>query len=78
MNEQEIRAFLKKLREQLHNKYKNKDDEEIDAIILDGFFKSYLDDEMCRNDLEVLTLAMGYEPKKEVLDEIDRQKNGGK
>ena len=78
MNEQEIRNLIRDLRAQFKKAYKGKSEDDIDHMILDMFFKSYCDDKICREDLETLTIAMGYEPVKKVLDEIERQKKGGK
>lgn len=78
MNEKEIKQLIKQLRNQFRAKFKDKSEEEIDGMILDMFFKAFCEDKMSREDLTVLTEVMGYEAKKEILDEIEKEKKGEK
>ena len=78
MNEQEIRQFIKQLRDQFSAKFKGESEEEIDKRILDMFFEVFCDDKMSRGDLTVLAELMGYEVKEEILDEVEKEKRGDK
>ena len=78
MNEKQINAMLKQLRAQFKKQNPGKSAEQIDEMILDLFFKMYCYDKMDRHDLTTLTEAMGYEVKDDVLDEIEKEKEGGK
>ena len=74
MNEKQINATIKQLKQQLSKKYKTKTEEEIEKMILDMFFKAFCEDKISREDLTVLTMAMGYEVKDDILDEIEKKK----
>ena len=78
MNHREIMQLIKQMREQFKRSCPSKSDEEIDKMILDVFFKAYCEDKMDREDLTTLTNALGYGINKEILDEIEREKRGGK
>lgn len=64
MNDEEMRSTIEQIKAQVKAKPENKDktDEEIDEIILDGFLKSYTEGEMTKEDLLGLAELMGYEP----------------
>ena len=76
MNEKQIRELIAQLRQQFKAKYRSKSDEEIDKMILDVFFKAYCEDKMDRENLTTLTEVLGYQVNDEILDEIEREKNG--
>ena len=76
MNEKQIRELITQLRQQFKAKNRDKSDEEIDKMILDVFFKAYCEDKMDREDLTTLTEVLGYQVNDEILDEIEREKNG--
>lgn len=76
MDEQEIKTTIEAIKQQMRKKYRGKSEEELDKMLLDAFFKAYCDDEMSKDDLIALTCVMGYEPKYEILDEIEEQKKG--
>ena len=48
---------------------RNKTEEEIDEIILDGFFKAFCDGKISREDLVAIAEAMGYEPTEEFMND---------
>lgn len=77
MNEQEIKLTLSQLKEQFSLRYPEKNEEEIEEMILHMFFDAYVSGKMCREDLETLTIMLGYDVKKDVLDEVERQLQGG-
>ena len=76
MNEKQIEMLIKQLRQQLKSKHKTKTDDEIDKMILDMFFGAFIDDKISREDLCALTIALGYEPREDILDEIEKEKGG--
>lgn len=63
MNEEELRKTIEEIRAQLKAKPENKDktEDEVDEEMLDGFFKSYTEGELSKEDLEAIAGAMGYE-----------------
>ena len=76
MNEKQIRELIAQLRQQFKARNRDKSDEEIDKMILDVFFKAYCEDKMDREDLTTLTEVLGYQVNDEILDEIERERNG--
>ena len=74
MNEQQIRATIKQLQQQLGKKYKAKTEEEINEMILDMFFQAFCEDHISREDLTAFTEIMGYRVNDDILDEIEKQK----
>ena len=78
MNEQEIKQLIKQLKQQFKSKYPNKSDEDIEHMILDLFFQTFIEDKMDRQDLTTLTRALGYEVNDDILDQIEQDKKGGK
>ena len=63
MNDEELRSTIEEVKAQVKAKPENKDktEDEIDEIILDGFFKAYTEGEMSKEDLGAIAQAMGYE-----------------
>lgn len=78
MDEKQIKLLIKDFRLSFKKRYPNSTDEEIDHMILDVFFQAYCEDKMDRHDLTVLTDFLGYEVVDDVLDEIEKEKKGGK
>ena len=78
MNEKQIRLMLKNLKAYYKKHNPNKTETEIEEMILDLFFKMYCEDKMDREDLTTLTEVMGYQVKDDVLDEIEKEKKGGR
>ena len=78
MSEKEIKQLIKDMKNQFSKAYPKKSEEEIEKMILDVFFKAYCEDKMDREDLKTLTSALGYEIKDEILDQIEKEKKGGK
>ena len=62
---------LSQIKEQVKAKpeNRNKTEEEIDEIMLDGFFKAFCDGKMSREDLAAIAEAMGYEPTEEFMND---------
>ena len=71
MNDKELRETLKAIKAQVKAKPENKgkSDEEIDRILLDGFFQAFCDGKMSRNDLAAITQALGYEVSEEFMND---------
>ena len=71
MNEEELIETLKQIKEAVWAKPENKDktEDQIDEIILDGFFARYCEGKMSKDDLLAITYAMGYEPTEELLND---------
>ena len=63
MDEEELLQTLNEIKAQIRAKPENrgKSEEEIDGILLDGFFKAFCDGKMSKADLEAITEALGYE-----------------
>lgn len=63
MNEEEIRTAVEEIKAQLKAKeeYKDKSDDELDEVMLDGFFKAYTEGKMSKDDLGAIIGVMGYE-----------------
>ena len=78
MNEKQIRLMIKNLKAYYKKHNPNKTETEIEEMILDLFFKMYCEDKMDREDLTTLTEVMGYQVKDDVLDEIEKEKKGGR
>lgn len=78
MNEKEIMELIEALKKDFKREYPKKNEEEIEHMILDRFFKGFCYGKMSRADLTTLTRAMGYDIKEEVLDQIEREMKGGK
>ena len=78
MNEKQIMLMLKNLKAYYKKRNPNKSEKEIEEMILDLFFKMYCEDKMDRADLTTLTNALGYEVKDDILDEVEKEKKGGK
>ena len=70
MNEEELVETLKQIKEAVWAKPENKDktEDQIDEIILDGFFQSFCDGKITKEDLCAIAVAMGYEPTEEFLN----------
>ena len=67
MNDEELRSTIEEVKAQVKAKPENKDktEDEIDEIVLDGFFKAYTEGEMSKEDLGAIAQAMGYELSEE-------------
>jgi len=63
MNDEEIRKTIEEVKAQVKAKPENqeKSEDEIDEMILDGFFKAYTEGKMSKEDLEAIAGTMGYE-----------------
>ncbi len=73
-NEQILKT-INEIRRQLKAKkeYKNKSDDEIDRIILDGFLKAFDEGEMDKESFLGIMDLMGYEPTEEFLKAISEE-----
>ncbi len=71
---EEIRSTLEQIKAQLKAKPENKDksDDEIDEMMLDGFLKAFDNGEMEKDDLFGIMDLMGYEPTKEFEAEVEK------
>ena len=78
MNEKEIKKTLSDIKNMIKEKYPNETEKQIEHRMLDMFFKAYCDDAICREDLTALTMALGYEVKNDVLDQVEKEKKEGK
>ena len=74
MNKEQITLTLNEMKAQFKKAYPERTEEEIEEMILDIFFDGYCNDKMSREDLTVLTMALGYEVNNEVLDNIEKEK----
>ena len=63
MNDEEIRTTIEEMKAQVKAKPENKEktEEEIEEMMLDGFFKAYTEGKMSKEDLGALAGVMGYE-----------------
>ena len=77
-NEEQVKKELERIRKEQKARFPDKTDEEIDELILNAFFQAYCENEMSREDLTGLTIAMGYEVVDEVLDKVEKEKKGKK
>lgn len=78
MNNKEIIQLIKNLREEFKKGFPKKSDEERDNMILDVFFEAFCRNEIDRQDLTTLTIAMGHEVNNEVLDQLENEMKGVK
>lgn len=76
MNQKELKKTLNEIKGAIKKNKPNLSEKEINKTLLDNFFRSYCDDEITRDDLEAVTIALGYEINEEVLDEIEKEKRG--
>ena len=74
MNDEELRQTMKEMHEAFKQKFPKKSDEEIDQMMLDMFFKAFCEDKMYKEDLMAITYVLGYTPREDILDEIEREK----
>lgn len=75
MDEKEIMQVIADLRRETKARFPNKTEEEVDEFILDDmFFRAFCEDRLPREDLEVLAMAMGYQPNPEILDQVEKEK----
>ena len=74
MNDKQINATIKQLKQQLSKMHKTKTEEEIEEMILDMFFKAFCKEKISREDLTALTMVMGYEVNDDILDEVEEKK----
>lgn len=67
---------INEIRRQLKAKKENKEksDDEIDRIILDGFLKAFDEGEIDKESFLGIMDLMGYEPTKEFLEAISEEK----
>ena len=75
MNNEQIKTLIKQMRSQFKAMYKNKNDDEIDRMILDVFFQAFCEKKMYRDDLTTLTNALGYEINDDVIDQVEKDRN---
>ena len=63
MNDEEIRTTIEEMKAQVKAKPENegKTEDEIEEIMLDGFFKAYTEGKMSKEDLAAIAGVMGYE-----------------
>ena len=78
MNEKQIELLIKQLKQQFKKKRPNSTEEDIEHMILDLFFQMFCEDKMDRKDLTTLTEALGYQVKDDILDEVEKEKKGGR
>lgn len=80
MEQEELKSTIDQIIAQVKAKPENKDknQEEIEKIVLDGFLKSFDEGEITRDDLEGITLVMGYEFTPEFAQELDAKDKEGK
>lgn len=78
MNEKQIQLLIKQLKEKFKKKHPNSTEEDIEHLILDLFFQMFCEDKMDRKDLTTLTEALGYKVKDDILDEVEKEKKGGR
>jgi len=71
MDEKELRETITEIKKQVWAKEenKNKSEDEIDEIILDGFFEAYTEGKMSKSDLESIAGVLGYE----LTDDFDKE-----
>lgn len=71
MNDEELRMNVEEIKAQVKAKPENKDksDDEIDEILLEGYFKAYTDGKLSKDDLENIIGSMGYEFTEEFKNE---------
>ena len=74
MSEEEAKQTLEQIKEEFKRLYPNKDDEEIEEMILDMLFRAFCEDVITREDLCGLTELLGYEPDEDVLDQVENEK----
>lgn len=80
MEQAELKSTIDQIIAQVKAKPENKgkNQEEIEKIVLDGFLKSFDEGEITRDDLEGITLVMGYEFTPEFAQELDAKDKEGK
>ena len=78
MNNEEIIQLIKNLREEFRKGFPNKSDEERDNMILDIFFEAFCRNQIGRQDLTTLTIAMGHEVNNEVIGQLESEMKGAK
>lgn len=80
MEQAELKSTIDQIIAQVKAKPENKgkSQEEIEKIVLDGFLKSFDEGEITRDDLEGITLVMGYEFTPEFAQELDAKDKEGK
>ena len=71
---EEIRSTLEQIKAQLKAKPENKEksDDEISEMMLDGFLKAFDNGEMEKDDLFGIMDLMGYEPTEEFKSEVEK------
>lgn len=74
ISDKQIQVLLKQMRETYHRSSPEKTEEEIDKTILHGFFLSFCNDSISREDLTKITTEMGYVVKDDVLDQVEEDK----
>lgn len=79
MTDEELRSTIEQVKAQVKAKPENaeKSDDEIDEEILDGFFKSYTEGKMSKEDLGAIVDAMGYEFTEEFDKDPEAKDNFG-
>ena len=78
MNEKQIMNLIKQLKTFFKESHPEDSDEEIEHMILDVFFESFIEDKIGRRDLTVLTNALGYDVNEDILDQIVEDKRQNK
>lgn len=73
MTDEELQQTLTGIREMYKEQFPKKSDDEIDQMILDSFFRAFCEGKLDRESLCALTVAMGYEPDEDVLDQIEKE-----
>ena len=74
INDKQIKALVQQMRETYHQSSPGKTEEEIDKMILEGFFLSFCNDKISREDLTNMTAEMGYVVRDDVLDQVEKDK----
>ena len=75
MNEQELKFYVAEIKRQLMEKPENKGkpEEEIEAIMLDGWYDAFLDGKLSATDIMAFAEELGYEPTEEFLNSVKEQ-----
>lgn len=79
MDNEELTSTIEEVKAQLKAKPENaeKSDDEIDEIMLDGFFKATTEGKMSLDDLEAIMGVLGYEFEDGIKDELQSGLSGG-
>ena len=79
MTEKELKQTIAAIKKAVTNKPENKGktEEEIDKILLDGFFDAFVEGKLSKDDLCAIAVALGYEPQEDILDLVEKELKKG-